>query len=266
MKRWMRQGAPLLAVAAVFVGVLAWTGGRELLGGLRDEAWARVQREGVLRVAMDASYPPFDIEEGGTFRGYDVDLAEEIGRRLGVKVAFANVGYDGLYDVLQAGRCDVIISALPYDAARCNVAAFTGGYFNAGQVIVARGDDASIQGPADLAGRRVAVEMGSQAHQEALRLRNQERVALEVVAARSSDEAFDMLQAGTADASIADGITARLALRSRQALAIRGVPLSDESFVIAVRQGSPRLYAAVKGALDALRGEGWLDELAERWL
>lgn len=265
MNPWLRRSGPVL-MAVVLLVALAWTGSEALLGRGDDEVWARIQREGVLRVAMDASYPPFEVEDGGVFRGYDVDLAQEIGRRLGLEVRFLNVGFDGLYDALQAGRCDVIISGLPYDPQRTHVAAFTGGYFNAGQVLVARRDDVGIQEAADLAGRLVAVEMGAQAHQEALRLRDRERIDLTIVTAQSAEEAFDLLQAGQADAAIADAITARMALRARQELAIRGPHLTDESFVIAVRRGSPRLFAAVKGALDSLRGEGWLEELADRWL
>jgi len=266
VSRWRGRGGLLLASVLVIAGALAWSGRQGWLAGAQDAAWARVQREGVLRVAMDASYPPFDIEEGGTFRGYDVDLAQEIGRRLGVEVTFINVGYDGLYDVLQAGRCDAVISALPYDPQRTNIASFTGGYFDAGQVIVAPAGGDGLQGPEDLAGRRVAVEMGSQAHQEALALRDRGQVALEIVTARSSDEALDMVHAGAADAAIADAISARLALHSRPGLAIHGAPLTDESFVIAVSRGNPQLFAVVKGALDQLRGEGWLEQLAERWL
>jgi polar amino acid transport system substrate-binding protein len=262
-RRWwpLAAGALVLSAAA-----LLWVRAHGVPGASRDETWTRIQREGVLRVAMDASYPPFDIEENGTFRGYDVDLAQEIGRRLGLKVTFVNVGFDSLYDALQAGRCDVIISALPYDRQRTTVAAFTGGYFNAGQVMVTRQDDTRVQREADLAGRRVAVEMGSQAHAEALRLRDLVGVALQIATARSSDEALEMVRAGRADAAIVDGIAARMALRAQAGLAIRGEPLTDESFVIAVRQGSPGLFAAVKGTLDALRGEGWLEKLAEQWL
>lgn len=264
MSSGARRGWPLLA-GVVVLAALLWVGARGVWGA-RDETWERIQREGVLRVAMDASYPPFDIEEGGVFRGYDVDLAREIGRRLGLRVEFANVGFDALYDVLQAGRCDVVISALPYDPQRCDVATFTGGYFNAGQVIVTRQGDTRIERHADLAGRRVAVETGSQAHAEALRLRDRKGVGLTVVPAHGPEEALEMVRAGQVDAAIADGITARMAVRSRGGLAIRGAPLNDESFVIAVRAGSPKLFSAVNGVLDALRGEGWLDELAARWL
>jgi len=231
-----------------------------------DETWARCQREGVLRVGMDASFPPFELEEDGTYRGYDVDLAQEIARRLSLRVEFVNVSFDGLYDALASKRCDVLISALPYEAGRTRDVSYTGGYFNAGQVVITRQSDTSIGGYGDLGRRTVAVEMGSQAHQEARRLRDQEQIPLTIQVAQSSDEALDMVQSGQADAAIADAVTARSALRSRKGLAIRGDPFTDESFVIAVRRDSPALFAAVNGALIALRVEGWLEAAANRWL
>ena len=63
-----------------------------------DDTWDRVREAGVLRVGMDASFPPFEmIAADGTLVGFDVDLARELGRRLGVEVQFvANLPYDGL--------------------------------------------------------------------------------------------------------------------------------------------------------------------------
>ena len=252
--------------AMILAALLAWNGGLGRSRGVADETWARVQREGVLRVGMDASYPPFEVQGGGQFQGYDVDLAREIGRRLGLQVSFVNVPFDGLYDALAAERCDVLVSALPYEAQRTRDVLYTGGYFNAGQVLMVRREERRIQSYRDLGGCQVAVELGSVAHQEALRLRDAERIALTIEAVPSSEEAFDLVQAGKADAALADRITARLALRERPGLALRGAPLTDESFVIAVARGSPDLHAALNGVLNALRGEGWLDSLADRWL
>lgn len=267
MNRRLRQAWPIAVIGVLIVALpLTWMAIRARSRSRIDEHWERCKRAGVLRVGMDASYPPFEVDAGGEFQGLDVDLAREVGRRLGLQVTFVNVSFDGLYDALGAGRCDVLISALPYDPSRTVDVLYTGGYFNAGQVIVTRRDEEGIKTYADLARRRVAVEMGSVGHQEALRLRNRERMALTITAARSSEEAFDLLQAGKADAVIADRITARLALRARPELVIRGTPLTDDSFVIAVPGNSPQLYAAVRQALDGLRAEGWLEQLTDRWL
>ena len=52
---------------------------------------------------MDASYPPFEVvDEQGSYRGLDVDLAQALASRWGVEVAFVNIAFDGLYDALLA--------------------------------------------------------------------------------------------------------------------------------------------------------------------
>ena len=63
-----------------------------------DDAWDRVLETGILRVGMDASFPPFEfVAADGTLIGFDVDLARELGQRLGVEVHFvANLSYDDL--------------------------------------------------------------------------------------------------------------------------------------------------------------------------
>ncbi|MCL6431054.1 MAG: ABC transporter substrate-binding protein [Anaerolineae bacterium] len=261
-----RRLVPAVAAVAVLVAVALVAGRAWLPGGPGDETWERCRREGVLRIGMDASYPPFEVVEGGDVRGLDVDLAHELCRRLGLRPVFIDISFDGLYDALAAGRCDALISALPYERQRTPHVLYTGGYFNAGQVLVARREDTRIGTYRDLGGCRVAVEMGSAAHQEALRLRDRERVSLSIVAVESGERALDLVQSGGADAAIADSITARLALRTRPALALCGPALTDESYVIAVRRDSPELYAAINGTLDGLRGEGWLEQLAGHWL
>lgn len=265
---WRRPGRLLSAVvgAAVLVVVVLSAGRAWLPGAERDVIWERCRSEGVLRVGMDASYPPFEAVEDSEVRGLDVDLAYEVCRRLGLRPVFVNISFDGLYDALAAGRCDMLISALPYEGQRTPHVLYTGGYYNAGQVLVARRDDTRIEDYRDLGGCRVAVEMGSSAHQEALRLRDREQIPLAIVAVESGERALDLVQSGDADAAIADSITARLGLRTRQGLALRGPALTDESYVIAVRRDSPELYAAIKGTLDGLRGDGWLEQLARRWL
>jgi len=66
------------------VAFLIWLG-RGALGILshRDEAWTRIHREGVLRIGMDASYPPFEVVDAkGVFTGFDVDLATALAQRM----------------------------------------------------------------------------------------------------------------------------------------------------------------------------------------
>src|SRR5687767_12691891 len=107
-RKWLIGGA-LLTLLLILLAV----GYRFLNRPPEDAAWEHVQQTGVIRVGMDAAYPPFEsINEHNELVGFDVDLANEIGQRLGMRVEFVNIAYDGLFDALLTGRVDMLISGL----------------------------------------------------------------------------------------------------------------------------------------------------------
>ena len=232
----------------------------------RDETWERIQREGVMHVGMDASYPPFDlVDSEAHFVGYDVDLALEIGTSLGVQVEFVNIFFDGLYDALYSGRIDLIISALPHDRLLTHDVAYSYSYFNAGPVLlVARGDD-RIHSIEDLAGRRVVVELGSAAHQEGRRLGRRDKFEFELDPKRTPEDVIAALLDDYADAALYDGIAARQLAGQGTPIEIVNGPLSDEPYVIAMRLDSPQLLARVNEAIIALCEGGFFPKLEEKW-
>ena len=239
-----------------------------MLGGAlrRDEIWARIQREKVLRVGTDASFPPFEVVDAeGRFSGLDVDLATELGRRWGVQVRFINAGFDGLYDALKMGKFDLIISALPYDRTQTRDLLYSPSYFNAGQVLLARNDDQRLRSFEDLEGKVVAVELGSEAHQLVRRLARDKGMHLEVVVEREPEQAVALLRQGTADALVCDRVAAYTYMRGTDDLRLVGPPLTDEPYVIAARPDAPMLIEQVTQALEEWRASGMLDGLLRRW-
>ncbi|MBN2470002.1 MAG: transporter substrate-binding domain-containing protein, partial [Anaerolineae bacterium] len=93
--------------------------------------------EGILRVGVDASYPPFAVDPGdGALTGLDIDLARAVAEVMGVELRFINMGYDGLYDSLRANQADVLFSALRTDPLRTRDVRYSRSYFDAGQVLV----------------------------------------------------------------------------------------------------------------------------------
>ena len=138
---WVVGGAIVLLLVAGALVLL--TRAREDDGTLE-----RVQATGELRVGLDASFPPFEsLDANGNIVGYDADLARAIARALGAEPVFVNIGFDGLYDALQADRVDVVISGLPYDPRRTQDVIYSQPYFNAGQVLVVRADDETFSDP-----------------------------------------------------------------------------------------------------------------------
>ncbi len=258
---------PLMAVLALaLAGLAVWWLVQGIARGEPDDSWERVRARGVLRIGSDLSYPPFGfVDERGQPAGLDVDLGRALAARLGLRAEFVNLGYDGLYDALYAGQVDVLISALVIDPLRMDDFAYTQPYFNAGQVLVVRRDGPSPQGMGDLAGLRLAVELGSDGDVEARRWARR-LPGLEVQAWPDPLEALAAVESGQADVALVDAISARTALRDRPALHISGEPVTYEPYAVVVRRRDQGLFEVIERTLNALRADGTLRQLFERWL
>jgi ABC-type amino acid transport substrate-binding protein len=231
-----------------------------------DDAWERIRAGGVLRVGMDASFPPFEsVTADGTLAGFDVDLARELGQRLGVEAQFvANLPYDGLYDALAVDRVDVVISALVVNPARMADFAYSIPYFDAGQVLVVH-EGSNVETMDDLEAHTLAVEFGTQGDMEA-RKRARKAEGLTVVPYQTAAEALAAVTAGEADAALVDHVSALAASGAGSGLAIVGEPVVEEPYAVAVSHESRHLLRAIDRALAEMRADGTLDALTVKWL
>lgn len=230
-------------------------------GEVRDRTWERIERERVLRVGMDASYPPFELWDEVGLRGYDVDLALALGMEWGVEVDFQNITFDGLYDALKVERVDIIISALPYDPLLTQDVAYSHSYFDAGQVLVVQ-EQTTITRIDELNGRSVGLELGSMGDLEARRL--EQRMVLERKAYSTSQEALEAVRDEKVDGAIVDSVSAYEFMREQGGLRIVQ-QVSEEPYVMAVPMKAPVLLEKVNGAIVKWREDGFLEELREKW-
>lgn len=237
-----------------------------------DGTLDRVQATGELRVGLDASFPPFEsLDSAGNVVGFDADLARAIATSLGAEPVFVNVGFDGLYDALLAGRVDAVVSGLPYDPRRTQDVIYSQPYFNAGQVLVLRADDEAITQsdpgiptPELLNGRTVAVEWGSLADMEARRLK-QTTGEMKTLAQPTAQDALNALAAGKAEAAIADAVSVYQFMGDRGGEVRIVETLTDEPYVIATRSRSRMLAQAIDDALTELSASGVLNTLRAKW-
>ena len=254
-----RGGAPAILLLGLFAAILA-TCGRN-----RDEAWRRIQEEGVLRVGLDPTYPPFETAEEGPLRGIDVDLARAIGDELGVEVSFVYFGFDGLYDALATEQVDVLISALVVRIEQTEDVAYSDPYFNAGQILVVAQEEAEVQAMEDLEGRTLSVELGAQGHVEATEWQRRLR-DLTIQPHNSPQEALDAMAQGEVDAALVDAISGRLYLAQHEQVKQAGEAVTVEPFAIVVRKEDERLLEEIDGALKALEERGQIEEIVQRWM
>lgn len=217
----------------------------------------------VLRVGSDVAYPPFEYvdEATGEFVGFDMDIIREVGRRLGLEVRIENVAWEGIIPGLLAGHYDAIISAMTITDERAQAVNFSDPYFATGQVILVRADDDRIQVPADLAGKRVAVQIGTTGHFAAENIDG----AL-VDHYPLTPDALLALKLGRADAAVVDELVALEEARANPGeVKVVGTPFTIEYYGIAMRKGGDDLLRDINRALAQMKADGTYDEIYDRW-
>jgi polar amino acid transport system substrate-binding protein len=235
---------------------------------------------------MDPNWVPFEYVDGaGQLTGFDVELARELGRRLGLEIHLtANLSFDGLYDALTAEQADMIISAVVVDMGRSADFRYSTPYFDAGQVLVVGVDEIAIDTMEDLSGRVLAVELGSDG--DMLGRRWARRLAdLSLRHTESADDALAAVATRQADAALIDRATALMGLGGDHGpitarmqtsddrpvpghteLKISGKPITDEQYAVVVRKESSELLRAVNHALREMQSDRTLENLERKWL
>jgi polar amino acid transport system substrate-binding protein len=115
-------------IAPLFVGLLVLITACQ--GGNPDDLLATIKSRGELIVATDPAYPPQSEQlPDGTFEGFDIDVANEIGKRLGVDVTFATPNFDEVVAGSWAGRFDISVGSVTITEERQGVLSFTQPYY-----------------------------------------------------------------------------------------------------------------------------------------
>lgn len=267
-RRWLLAPAALLLLVA-----LLWIW--RTVSQPRDRFWEHIQAAGQWRVAMDPSFPPFEsLDDTGQVVGFDVDLARAIAARWGVEVKIESVGFDGLIDAVWASRVDAVVSAMPLQPQFSEDVAFSQPYFEAGLVVALPASDSPIQFLEDLAGRRVAVEWGSEGDVQARSLRRH-WPDLQIMPMETARAALQAVADGSADAALVDHISAlefranggqvRLLLSETSGEAAMLLTLVSEPYVIVLPRKAPILQEKVGEALEAMEADGTLAALFAKW-
>lgn len=219
---------------------------------------------GELVVGVDASFPPFALDDGESIQGLDIDLASAIAHELNLPVRFKNIGFYALHDALKSGQVDLLISALRVDPARMDDLRYTQSYFDNGLVIVTAADspEANIKSQANA---RVAFEYASSADSQ-IRMWEEDGQSVQRRPYELPDYALDALQLGLADAAIVDATTLRLYQSSHSEWTARHQYITHEPYAIALRIDRVDAWRLVDGALDTLIESGELAIIIDKWL
>lgn len=217
---------------------------------------------GTLTVAVDPTFPPFAVDTGQGYEGIDIDLADEIGKRLGVDVQFVGMSFDSLYDALQEERVDVIISALLFNPAQTRDVHYTRHYFDNGLVLVADGNAQKVPNINDLPTRSLALEYGSVAHGIA----NTWAQRLDPFTLRPYElpsYALDAVRLGDADVALVNTTTLFTYQTRQPDWEIQPSQVTNAFYAIGVKRERDALWRWMDVTLRDIQNDGTLERIIE---
>ncbi|WP_306169003.1 amino acid ABC transporter substrate-binding protein [Halomonas sp. MMSF_3323] len=215
-----------------------------------------------LKVGMSGGYFPFTFVEQDTLKGFEVDVMEAVAEEMGTEVEFVTANFSGLFGMLESGRIDTIANQITITEEREQKYLFTSPYvYDGAQVVTKEGND-EVSGVEDLAGKTVAVNLGSNYEQLLRELPYADEIDIRTY--ESNIEQDTAL--GRVDAFVMDRVSATQVIKEKPLpLALAGKPFSEIRNALPFRQDDQALRDEVDQALDTLREDGTLSEISERW-
>ncbi len=229
-----------------------------------DASWQTVQDRGALVVGMCAEYPPFESRgDDNKPVGFDVDLANALGEKLGVDVRLLDTAWEGLLGGILKGDSDVLITAMSAEEASAENVNTSDPYYDLAEVIVVPKDNTTIKSVADLQGKVVGVQSACSAEKAVDRLTGLK----EIKRYNRNPEALLDLKNGRVEAVVVgEAYAATEAKNDPDVKVVVGAPVATNSLVFVSKAGGDALTAKLNAALADLKTDGTYDALVKKWL
>lgn len=227
-----------------------------------DNSLQKVLDSGEFILGLDATFKPMGYtDENDEIVGFDIDCAEEVCARLGVKLVKQPIDWDTKEQDLDSGKIDCIWNGMSINASRQEVMNLSEPYMKNEMVFVVTADSA-IASQADLDGKTVAVQSGSTA-QEIL-----ENAGLNITenALATNVECLQQLELNLVDAVFMDSVVANYEIKeSGKDYVLLSDGLEEEEYAIGFRKNDQALRDKVQQTLSEMKADGKLGEISEKW-
>lgn len=220
---------------------------------------------GKIRIGIKFDQPGLGFKKSGTYVGFDVDVAKYVAKKLGYsedEIVWKEAPSKQREAMLQNGDVDMILATYSITDERKNAVSFAGPYFVAGQDLLVRKDDHSINGPEDLNGKRLCSVTGSTS---AATVKEKFASEVQLMEQPGYAECATALFSGIVDAVTTDDIIlAGLASASRGKLRVVGKPFTQEYYGVGIKKGDTALAKKINAAITEMIKDGsWERAIAD---
>lgn len=226
-----------------------------------------VKNRGVLKVGVMGTYQPYNfLNKNKEMDGFDVDIAKEIGKRLGVKVEFVAQEFSGMIAGLQAQKFDTVISQMTITEDRKKQLDFTDPYITNNVKVIVRQDNNTITSVNDFKGKNIGVGLGTN---DETYLRTELLPKVGNFNVKTYDDVITSLKdldAARIDATI-NNLYAIKPVVENNGFKIKAVgnPIKSDQAGIAVRKGNETFVNEVNKILKDMKSDGTYKNIFVKW-
>lgn len=256
-------------VAMVFtLGACSLQGAQQKQNAQQPTGWEYIKTKGELIVGLDATFEPMGFtDQKGEIVGFDVDLAKEAAKELGVTVKFQPISWDAKELELSSKRIDCIWNGMSITPARQETMAMTAPYFNNKIVIMGKnaGGIASLD---NLVGKKIGTQQKSSALEAMQANAIYEKIKGDVLELPTYDEVLLAIKSGRVDVMVVDEVLGEYKnakLTGADKLQVAPVNFGDDFYGIGCRQDDTDVSAKIQEAVNQVIKSGKAKELSEKW-
>ena len=248
------------------MGVLLFAVMMGLAGAATAKEWKTI------RFGLEAGYAPFEYKmPDGSIAGFDIDIGNELCKRINAKCVWVENDFDSLIPALKAKKFDAILSSMSMTEQRMQEIEFSDKVYNSPTRMIAKAGSPLLPTPESLKGKRVGVQQGTMQESYAKALWAPKGV--EVVSYQSQELVYPDLISGRLDAGFQDSVAASdgfLKKPQGKGYAFAGPEVFDAKLLgtgtgIGMRKGDKDLKELINKALAAMIKDGSYDKIAKKF-
>ncbi len=230
-----------------------------------DLSLQKVQEAGKLVMGLDPTFKPMGYtNENDELVGFDIDVAREVCKRMGVELVLQPISWDTKEQDLNVGTIDCIWNGLSVSPERQEVMLMSTPYMNNDMIFVVK-EDSEIHSLEDLSGKDIAVQNGSTA-QTILQESDVEENGASITALDTNVEALQQLELDMVDAVFLDSVVANYEITtSGKAYRIMEEGLESEEYAVGFRKGDQALCDEVVKYMTEMAEDGTMADISTQW-
>ncbi|MCB2288634.1 amino acid ABC transporter substrate-binding protein [Clostridium sp. CS001] len=221
-----------------------------------------IKSEGKIRIGTEGTYAPYTFhDKDGKLTGFDVEIAEEVAKRIGAKPEFIETKWDGIFAGLDAKRFDMIVSEVGIKPDREEKYDFSDPYIVSKAVLIVNSEDNSITKFEDLKGKKSAQSLTS----NLAKIAEDNGAVIQQI--DGFNQAIDLLLSHRVDATVNDSLSFLDLKKQKPDLAIKVVDEEHNAQPSAImfNKGNKELVDATNKALADMKADGTYAKISDKW-